>query len=122
VFAIGDTASVSQTTQVNWRPCCYAPLEELRPQVKRQREEERLCAGEVHLHRPFVVTTLSARKPAKSFEPMDIYVFTQQASQLVVFNLTVEAHFLWQDKLNGASLCQSSYNTLPEVVILEQAM
>lgn len=84
--------------------------------------EPPLNGGEVHLHRPFIVTTMSVSKPAKGFEPMDIYVFTQQASQLVVFNLTVEAHFLWQDKLNGASLCQRSYNTLPEVVILEQAM
>ena len=53
---------------------------------------------------------------------MDIYVLTQETSQLVVFNLTVEAHPLWHDKLSGAPPCQGSYHALPEGIILEQAV
>ena len=53
---------------------------------------------------------------------MDIDVLTQETSQLVVCNVTVEAHPLWHDKLSGAPPCQGSYHALPEGVILEQAV
>ncbi len=72
--------------------------------------------------KPCSYLLLSVSEPAKSFEPMDIDVLTQETSQLVVCNVTVEAHPLWQDKLSGASHCQGGYDALPEVVILEQAV